>query len=72
MTEYLTIQQVAEKWDISVRRINKLCNDGRIEGAKRFGNAWAIPDDAVKPDDNRVKSGKYIKTSIAKYAVKEG
>lgn len=26
-----------------------------------FGNAWAIPEDAEKPSDRRIKSGKYIK-----------
>ena len=44
--EYLTIKQAAEKWDISERRIQVLCREGRIEGVKRFGRAWAIPEDA--------------------------
>jgi hypothetical protein len=38
-----------------------LCLEGRIEGAEKFGNVWAIPDDAEKPKDERVKSGRYIK-----------
>ncbi len=33
-----------------------------IEGAIKFGNTWAIPKDAVKPVDKRIKSGKYIKS----------
>ena len=33
----------------------------RIEGAVKFGNTWAIPADAEKPKDDRIKSGKYIK-----------
>ena len=57
--EYMTIQQAAEKWNIGVRRINTLCNENRIPGALKFANAWAIPKDAVKPRDERVKSGKY-------------
>lgn len=28
----------------------------------KFGNAWAVPKDAVKPADKRIKSGKYIKS----------
>ena len=27
-----------------------------------FGNTWAIPKNAVKPADKRIKSGKYIKS----------
>lgn len=61
MMEYLTIQQVSELWGLSVRRVNTLCNEGRIEGAVKFGKAWAIPKNAEKPDDERIKSGKYIK-----------
>lgn len=61
MNEYLTIRQVAEKWGVSIRRINTLCNEGKIEGAMKFGNTWAIPKDSEKPVDGRVKSGKYIR-----------
>ena len=59
--EQLTIKEIAKKWGISERRVNVLCQEGRIDGAKKFGNTWAIPADAVKPSDLRIKSGKYIK-----------
>jgi hypothetical protein len=49
---YLSITQTAEKWGISGRR---------IPGATKIGSYWAIPDDAEKPKDVRIKSGKYIK-----------
>ena len=61
--EDMTIQQASVKWDISERRIQVLCSSGRIEGARKFGRQWAIPADAPKPEDARVKSGRYIKTS---------
>lgn len=61
--EYMTIQQAAEKWNIGIRRINTLCNENRIPGALKFANAWAIPKDAEKPRDARVKSGKYKKNN---------
>ena len=32
-----------------------------IPGATKIGSYWAIPDDAQKPRDARVKSGRYIK-----------
>ena len=59
--EYLSIREVAEKWGISKRRIQTLCSEDRISGAVRIGNMWAIPVDAKKPKDARIRSGKYIK-----------
>lgn len=60
--EYLAISQVAEKWGLSTRRINVLCAEGRISGATKIGSYWAIPADAEKPADARIKSGRYVKT----------
>ena len=59
--EYLSIKQTSEKWGISTRRIQILCNEGRIKGAVRIGSYWAIPSDVEKPKDERIKTGKYIK-----------
>ena len=58
---YLSIRQTAAKWGLSVRRIQVLCAEGRISGAVRIGYSWAIPDNAEKPADARIKSGRYIK-----------
>lgn len=65
--EYLSIRQTAEKWRISGRRIQRLCAEGRIPGAAKIGSYWAVPADAEKPKDERVKSGKYMKLSRAKF-----
>ena len=59
--EYLSISQIAEKWGLSARRINVLCSEGRIPGATKIGSYWAVPADAEKPKDARIRSGKYIK-----------
>ncbi len=58
--EYLTTAQTAEKWKISRRRVSKLCNEGRIEGAKLMGNVWFIPEKAKKPKDNRMRIPKKV------------
>ena len=58
--EYMSISQAAEKWGITPRRIQVLCAQDRIPGATRIGYVWAIPKDAEKPKDARVKSGKYV------------
>ena len=48
--EYLTVRKMAERWGLSDRTVQQLCNQGRIPGARKFGRAWAIPADAEKPD----------------------
>lgn len=59
--EYLSVSQVAEKWGIKQRRIRVLCAEGRIPGAYKVGAYWLIPEDAQKPKDARIKTGKYIR-----------
>ena len=63
---YLSVTQVSQKWGISNRRIQILCREGRIKGAVRIGYAWAIPENAVKPADARIRTGKYVKTTFEK------
>lgn len=62
--EYLSVRQIADKWQISRRRVQTLCSEGRIHGAMRVGNYWVIPADADKPKDDRIKSGRYIKNKL--------
>ena len=38
-----------------------LCSTDRIPGAVKIGSYWAIPIDAEKPKDERIKTGRYIK-----------
>ena len=61
---YMTIQEASEKWGISERRIQTLCAQCRLDGAKKFGRQWAIPDDLDKPDDARIKDGRYKKERL--------
>lgn len=58
---YMSISEAAAKWNVSNRRIQILCTQERIPGACRIGNMWAIPKDAEKPIDARIRSGKYCK-----------
>lgn len=52
---YISVKQAAENWGMSSRRVQILCNQGRIEGAQRVGNSWTIPEVAQKPIDGRRK-----------------
>lgn len=60
MDEYCTTREMSEKWDISERQIRKICSQGKIEGVFQLGRVWAIPKDAKKPADGRIKTGKYV------------
>ncbi len=60
---FMTIQDAAEAWDISARRIQVLCSEGRIPGAKKFGRQWAIPTNSPKPDDARIRTGRFIRNA---------
>lgn len=53
---YMTVQQAAEKWGISDRRVRVLCKEGKIPGVFQDGYRWKIPKDATKPTDGRYKS----------------
>jgi hypothetical protein len=56
MLDYISVKEAAVKWNISERRIQKLCENNRIEGVIRFGHSWMIPWDAQKPEDLRFKN----------------
>lgn len=51
--EFLSTSEIAEKWNISRRRVTTLCTQGRIEGAVLKGNMWLVPKNAKKPADPR-------------------
>ena len=66
MENFMTIKEASELWDISVRRISVLCNEGRFKGAFQQGRKWYIPSNTPKPVDLRVKSGAYQKSALSK------
>ena len=59
MEGYATIQEIAERWGLTHRRVQKMCEDGKIPGVTKFGRAWALPADAERPVDERVTTGAY-------------
>lgn len=52
--DYISVREAAESWGISERRVQKLCEQGRIPGTKRFGHSWMLPKDTQKPEDQRL------------------
>lgn len=51
--EYITVDVVAENWEIFKRRVQVLSSYGRVEGTKKNGYAWAIPVNSNKPETIR-------------------
>ena len=51
--ELITVKEAAKKWNVSERRVQKLCSEGRIKGTIRFGVAWMIPAHAVLPTQSK-------------------
>ena len=51
--EYISAKEAANKIGVTVRWIQQLCKDGKIEGAKRFGtqDIWLVP---IKWVDERI------------------
>lgn len=61
---YMTVEQAAEKWGISDRRVRVLCSEGKIPGVTREGRSWKIPADAKKPEDGRYKTAESLLAMI--------
>lgn len=61
-----TCKEMAEVWNVTERTVTAFCKSGKIPGAVKNGKSWKIPDDAEKPVDGRVSSGKYIKKPVPK------
>lgn len=51
--EFITVREASARWGISERLVQKLCSQGRIDGAEKFGGSWSIPASAHKPMDPR-------------------
>ena len=60
----MTTKQTAKKWNISDRRVRVMCENGQIDGVIRNGKTWIIPDDAVKPNDGRLKTSESLLSVI--------
>lgn len=52
---YISVNDAATKFNISKRRVQLLCEQGRISGANMVSGVWLIPETAPKPADGRKK-----------------
>ena len=59
MDGYRTISKLAKECNLTIRRIQKLCAEGKLPGAQKFGTIWALPKAVERQKDARVKAGEY-------------
>lgn len=48
--KYLSVAQIAKKWNVSERSVRNYCALGKVNGAVITGKTWNIPENAEKPD----------------------
>ena len=53
--QYLSVNEIAKKWNISERSVRNYCAHGRVEGAFVAGKTWKIPENAEKPERSNKK-----------------
>jgi len=53
---YLSVSQMAKKWNMSERGVRKYCAENKISGAFLTGKTWNIPENAEKPQRKNKKS----------------
>ncbi|MCF0111524.1 MAG: Fic family protein [Erysipelotrichaceae bacterium] len=56
--KYVSVAEMAKKWDISERSVRNYCAEGRIPEAFLTGKTWNIPENAVRPARINQKSDK--------------
>ena len=71
---YLSVAEIAKKWDVSERSVRNYCAQGRVNGAFLTGKTWNIPENAEKPSTlldilkeqkaSKYSGGIYHKTQI--------
>ena len=52
---YLSVAEIAKRWNISERSVRNYCANGRVPGAFLTGKTWNVPEDAMKPGRSNQK-----------------
>ena len=52
---YLSVTEIAKKWNVSERSVRNYCAQGRVTGAFLTGKTWNIPENAEKPERSNKK-----------------
>lgn len=52
---YLSVAEIAKKWNVSERSVRNYCAQGRVSDAFLLGKTWSIPENAEKPERSNKK-----------------
>ena len=59
---YLSVTEIAKKWEVSERSVRNYCAQGRVNGAFITSKIWKIPENAEKPE--RINKRKEVKITL--------
>lgn len=57
---YISADEAARKWNISVRRVQQMCKSGEIPGAVKEGRSWVLPEDVQQPIRKTLKTSRAL------------
>ena len=57
MFNYNTAEETSKEWGVTVRYVQLLCKNGKIEGAVKKAGSWFIPGDAQNPEEKKKAMG---------------
>ena len=57
---YISADEAARKWNISVRRVQQMCKSGEIPGAVKEGRSWVLPEDVQQPVRKTFKTSRAL------------
>ena len=46
---YISLKELADKWDISIKYLQTLARTGMLEGAIKKDHRWFVPEDIRHP-----------------------
>ncbi len=55
---YLSVTEIAKKWNMSERSVRNYCAQGRVPGVFLSGKTWNIPENAEKPKRTNASSAR--------------
>lgn len=55
---YLSVAEIARKWNVSERSVRNYCAQERVKGAILIGKTWNIPENVKKPERSNKKRKK--------------
>ena len=57
---YISVTEIAKKWDVSEHSARNYCAQGCVNGAFLVGKTWNIPENAEKPERTNKRKDKPI------------